>query len=244
LCTPGRAVRCAGGRPRVREAQGRRRAALRRPPARAGRGLFPGRQHERRVLRQRPLRGARRLAAAGAEAAHEAAAAGPLGRARPRRPLGPIETAKTISFHALGDTGAAKVNHFQSAKKAIENEASVADAIAADVARGGPRAPASFFHLGDVVYHFGEAQYYYDQSYEPFRGYDRPIFAIPRQPRRDGVRRRPVDAEDPPLLAFPRNFCASKPGPSPDAGTLVRSTMTQPGVYFTLDAPFVSIVGL
>ena len=41
-----------------------------------------------------------------------------------------------------------------------------------------------------------------------------------------------------------RNFCNASPEPSPDAGTLVRSTMDQPGVYFTLDAPFVSIVGL
>src|ERR1035441_876885 len=30
-----------------------------------------------------------------------------------------------------------------------------------------------------VVYYFGEGQYYYDQFYEPFRAYDRPIFAIP-----------------------------------------------------------------
>ena len=40
-------------------------------------------------------------------------------------------------------------------------------------------APAFFFHLGDVIYNFGEADYYYDQFYEPFRAYDRPIFAIP-----------------------------------------------------------------
>ena len=55
----------------------------------------------------------------------------------------------------------------------------MADAMAAD-APGRPEAgPSFFFHLGDVVYNFGEAQYYYDQFYEPFRAYDRPIFAIP-----------------------------------------------------------------
>jgi hypothetical protein len=48
----------------------------------------------------------------------------------------------------------------------------------------------------------------------------------------------------PTLAAFLTNFCAAEPGPSPDAGGLVRSVMTQPGVYFTLDAPFVSIIGL
>ena len=104
--------------------------------------------------------------------------------------------------------------------------------------------PAFFFHLGDVVYNFGEGQYYYDQFYEPFRGYDRPIFAIPGN--HDGMvfGDKPDLPRVPTLTAFLRNFCAEKPGPSPDAGALVRSTMNQPGVYFTLDAPFVSIVGL
>jgi DNA repair exonuclease SbcCD nuclease subunit len=116
--------------------------------------------------------------------------------------------------------------------------------MARDVQQGGADAPGFFFHLGDVVYNFGEGQYYYDQFYEPFRDYDRPIFAIPGN--HDGMVFG--DSPDTPsvatLTAFLRNFCADSPGPSPDAGGLVRSTMTQPGVYFTLDAPFVSIVGL
>ena len=132
----------------------------------------------------------------------------------------------------------------QTAAEAIAIEASVADAMARDVQAGGPTGPAFFFHLGDVVYNFGEGQYYYDQFYEPFRAYDRPIFAIPGN--HDGIVFGP-DTEVPQiptLTAFLRNFCAEKPGASPDAGALVRSTMDQPGVYFTLDAPFVSIVGL
>jgi hypothetical protein len=158
--------------------------------------------------------------------------------------LDPIVAAKRISFHSVGDTGAAKVNRTQSAGQAIANEASVADAMARDVQQGGDAAPAFFFHLGDVVYNFGEGQYYYDQFYEPFRDYDRPIFAIPGN--HDGAVFG--DAPDVPkvetLTAFLRNFCAATPGPSGDAASLVRSAMTQPGVYFTLDAPFVSIVGL
>jgi hypothetical protein len=158
--------------------------------------------------------------------------------------LAPIVAAKKISFHAVGDTGAAKVNAFQSAARAIAHEASVADAMANDVLTGGPTAPAFFFHLGDVVYNFGEGQYYYDQFYEPFRAYDRPIFAIPGN--HDGMVFGPSSdvPQVPTLTAFLRNFCADTPGPSPDEGTLVRSAMDQPGVYFTLDAPFVSIVGL
>jgi Calcineurin-like phosphoesterase len=158
--------------------------------------------------------------------------------------LGLITAARRISFHAVGDTGAAKVNAFQTAAQAIGNEASVADAMAADLQGDAASAPAFFFHLGDVVYNFGEAQYYYDQFYEPFRAYDRPIFAIGGN--HDGM----VFGEDseapqvPTLAAFQRNFCSPSPAPSPDAGGLMRSTMTQPGVYFALDAPFVTVIGL
>jgi hypothetical protein len=155
-----------------------------------------------------------------------------------------ITATKKISFHAVGDTGAAKVNSFQTARQALENEASVADAMARDVHAGGATGPAFFFHLGDVVYNFGEGQYYYDQFYAPFRAYDRPIFAVPGN--HDGMvfGDQPDLPRVPTLTAFLRNFCAERPGPSPDAGPIVRSTMDQPGVYFTLDAPFVSIVGL
>jgi hypothetical protein len=157
---------------------------------------------------------------------------------------GAVAAANKISFHAVGDTGAAKVNHFQTAQQAIAHEAGVADAMARDVEAGGADAPSFFFHLGDVVYNFGEGQYYYDQFYEPFRDYDRPIFAIPGN--HDGMvfGDSPDTPQVPTLTAFLRNFCAETPEPSPDAGGLVRSTMTQPGVYFTLDAPLVSIVGL
>lgn len=148
-----------------------------------------------------------------------------------------IQAARKITFHSVGDTGAAKVS-------GPGTEASVADMMVADVQAGGADAPAFFFHLGDVVYYFGESQYYYDQFYEPFRAYDRPIFAIPGN--HDGmVHGSSSNTPDiPSLQAFLHNFCAAQPGPSPDAGNLVRSVMTQPGVYFTLDAPMVSIIGL
>jgi hypothetical protein len=158
--------------------------------------------------------------------------------------LAPIVKAKKISFHAVGDTGAAKVDVAQTAGQAIANEASVADRMAEDVERGGSSGPAFFFHLGDVVYDFGEDQYYYDQFYEPFRAYDRPIFAIPGN--HDGSVFGPSKTVPavPTLTGFQTNFCATTPGPSPDAGGIFRTTMDQPGVYFTLDAPFVSIIGI
>jgi hypothetical protein len=47
-----------------------------------------------------------------------------------------------------------------------------------------------------------------------------------------------------PLATFLRNFCSPKPVVTPEAASLHRTAMTQPGVYFTLDAPFVRIIGL
>src|SRR5579875_394612 len=152
--------------------------------------------------------------------------------------LAPIVAAKRISFHSVGDTGA-------SSSRAIPKEASVADAMAAEIAAPAGVAPAFFFHLGDVIYNFGEANYYYDQFYEPFRAYDRPIFAIPGN--HDGAvtyTNGGPEPDVPTLQAFIANFCTAAPQKPQDAGGLARTTMTQPGVYFTLDAPFVSIIGL
>jgi hypothetical protein len=149
-----------------------------------------------------------------------------------------------IVFHSVGDTGAAKTGPKQSAAVSIAEEAAVADAMTNDVKSGGNTGPAFFFHLGDVIYNFGEGQYYYDQLYEPFREYDRPIFAIPGN--HDGMvfGQGSSAPQVPTLDAFLTNFCAASPGPAPDAPSIARSVMTQPAVYFTLDAPFVSIIGL
>src|ERR1700761_2414901 len=91
--------------------------------------------------------------------------------------------------------------------------------------------PSFLFHLGDIVYYFGEGSYYYDQFYEPYRNYPAPIIAIPGN--HDGV----VYAKDsaPTLEAFLRNFCAATPANLPDAGGLARTAMIQPSAYFTLD---------
>jgi hypothetical protein len=162
----------------------------------------------------------------------------------PSEVLAAINAAKKITFHAVGDTGAAKVSRSQTVATAIAHEAGVADAMAAEVQSGGVNGPAFFFNLGDVIYNFGEAHYYYDQFYEPFRDYDRPIFAIPGN--HDGMVFGSTSAtpEVPTLEAFLANFCAAAPAPSPNSGGLVRTVMTQPGVFFTLDAPYVSVIGL
>ena len=143
-----------------------------------------------------------------------------------------ITQAGQIVFHSVGDTGSVVGPATQSL---------VADKMVSDFTEANPAdVPSFFFHLGDVVYYFGEATYYYDQFYEPYRDYPAPILAIAGN--HDGV----VYASDPEatLEAFLRNFCSSEPMQSPDSGGLLRTTITQPGVYFTFDAPFVRILGL
>ncbi len=143
-----------------------------------------------------------------------------------------IQQAGQIVFHSVGDTGSVEGPTTQSL---------VADKMVGDFTEANAAAVPSFlFHLGDVVYYFGEASYYYDQFFEPYRDYPAPIIAIPGN--HDGV----VYASDPePTLdAFLRNFCAASAAQSPDSGGLLRTTMIQPGVYFTFEAPFVRILGL
>ena len=152
--------------------------------------------------------------------------------------LAPVLAGNQIAFHVVGDTGASSTGE-------ITTEASVADAMVGDLKGATADAPAFFFHLGDVIYNFGEAEYYYDQFYEPFREYDRPIFSIAGN--HDGAvtyTNGGAKPDVPSLQAFIANFCTAAPQKPQDAGGLARTTMTQPGIYFTLDAPFVSIIGL
>jgi Calcineurin-like phosphoesterase len=138
-----------------------------------------------------------------------------------------IESAGKITFHTVGDTGGVHNPQFQFA---------VADAMADDLSSGA----CFWYHLGDVVYYFGQDQYYFEQFYDPYRNYNAPIFAIPGN--HDGVVYKGEIAES--LDAFVANFCTGQPARSSDSQGAVRTTMNQPGVYFTLNAPFARFIGL
>jgi hypothetical protein len=145
-----------------------------------------------------------------------------------------IQNAGKIVFHSVGDTGGVKEPSHQFA---------VADAMAADIGTEtyADGRPAFFYHLGDVVYYFGQERYYYDQFYDPYRDYAGPIFAIPGN--HDGVlfKSEPVAYS---LQPFYENFCSQAPTNDPSAKGFARTTMTEPGVYFTMNAPFLKIIGL
>jgi hypothetical protein len=147
-----------------------------------------------------------------------------------------ITAAGKIIFHSLGDSGASNAGKYP-------KELRVADQVTLDSASSDETNRAAFlYHLGDVVYNFGEARYYYDQFYDPFRNYPAPIFAIPGN--HDSFIVPGTKPADAPLTTFQRNFCSTQTVITPEAGSLHRTAMTQPGVYFTLDAPFVRIIGL
>lgn len=150
----------------------------------------------------------------------------------PASAIAAIQEAGQLVFHAVGDTGGVVK---------AEPQLAVADTMAADL-NGKTYAtglPAFFFHLGDVVYYFGQQEYYPEQFYDPYRNYNGPIFAIPGN--HDGVlyKNEPVPYS---LSAFIDNFCAATPAIG--ASGFARTTMTQPGAYFVFTAPFVRVIGL
>src|ERR1700722_3200010 len=147
-----------------------------------------------------------------------------------------IKKAGSIVFHAAGDSGATTSKKYQS-------EITVADQMTTDaLTKEVDDRPSFLLHLGDVVYDFGQADYYYDQFYDPFRNYPAPIFAIPGN--HDSFIVPGTAKANEPLVTFARNFCSSTVVITPEAKSLSRTAMTQPGVYYALDVPFVRIICL
>jgi hypothetical protein len=144
-----------------------------------------------------------------------------------------IQASGSIVFHTVGDTGGIK----EPSKQFAVADAMVSDLQAKTYKNG---LAAFFYHLGDVVYYLGQERYYYDQFYDPYRDYDAPIFAIPGN--HDGMVSPSLKLKT--LDGFYQNFCTKTSGHNSEAQGFARTTMTQPGVYFTLNAPLVKIIGL
>jgi Calcineurin-like phosphoesterase len=147
--------------------------------------------------------------------------------------IGEIEQLGELRFHALGDSGA---THGDDAEL-------VSEEMTSDYKPGaGALNPAFLFHLGDIVYGPGKAAHYVDRFYNPYRHYPGKIIAIPGN--HDGE--TTVAQDQPSLKDFLANFCAETAVVPPDASSsgIFRQTMTQPGAYWLLDAPFVRILGL
>src|SRR5579872_1178904 len=147
-----------------------------------------------------------------------------------------IESWGTICFHATGDTGNEKSDW----------PTYVSEAMSKDYDPAKPAtSPAFFLHLGDVNYYDNTDQGYHAQFYVPYTKYPGKIVAIPGN--HDGELfkgKNTPTGQKTTLEAFMNNFCLPKPSVPPAAGTIYREMVAQPGVYWVLDTPFVSIVGL
>ncbi|TDE11288.1 metallophosphoesterase family protein [Dyadobacter psychrotolerans] len=142
---------------------------------------------------------------------------------------------KKLVFQMVGDTGSIRSPDFQQLvagqmKKQYDEE----------IAQ--PDKPAFLFHLGDVVYNFGEAEKYSRQFFEPYDDYPGLIFAIPGNHDSDVNPDNPVPYKS--LDAFTRVFCSTESLPVPFSGKTDRKSMIQPNVYWTLETPLANIIGL
>lgn len=137
-----------------------------------------------------------------------------------------------LVFHVVGDTGGVKEGSFQAAVAAQMKE----DLNAPEDAR-----PRFFYHLGDVVYFNGEIGDYYSQFYEPYDHYDAPILAIPGNHDGDPNEANPQSSS---LDGWVEYFMTAEPHIDPISGDAPRVTLSLPFVYWTLDAPFATIIGM
>jgi hypothetical protein len=143
------------------------------------------------------------------------------------------EQAGKLVFHCVGDSGGIHGTATQEAiAEAMENQINAA---------GDGAKPAFYYNLGDVVYFNGQSQLYKTEFYEPYQYYRALIFAIPGNHDGDThTQRGDLPDTEPSLFGFMQNFCAA----APEHVSPYRMSMTQPYVYWTLDAPFVTIIGL
>jgi hypothetical protein len=148
-----------------------------------------------------------------------------------------INANKRMVFHTVGDTGGVNTTTYQQ-QVATYMELDFAD----DDEKGAN--PAFFYHLGDVVYYDGEVKNYYWEFYEPYNHYPAPILAIPGNHDGDIDPNDEFNKPSDSLKGFVRNFCAQAAVHLPEASDAPRDAMTQPNVYWTLNTPLATIIGL
>ncbi|MDB5013403.1 MAG: metallophosphoesterase [Daejeonella sp.] len=147
----------------------------------------------------------------------------------------PEISSQKLVFHLVGDTGSVVDPSYQKYVVREMNTHFSKDKLTADQ-------PAFLYHVGDVVYNFGEAEHYYQQFFNPYRNYPKPIFAIAGN--HDGdvnfIRENPPKS----LEAFTNVFCDIQQRDLDLAGDSGRKSMIQPNVYWTLVTPLANFIGL
>lgn len=140
-----------------------------------------------------------------------------------------------MSFHMVGDTGSPRYSAFQSR---------VAAALAKQVngQAGASEKPAFLFHLGDLVYNYGEANGYPQQFFGLYEDYPAPIFAIAGN--HDGEVNPDSAFVYESLDAFMDVFCDTYRRKVSFSGGSDRPSMVQPNVYWMLETPLARFIAL
>lgn len=146
----------------------------------------------------------------------------------PRVKLRPGE----MVFNVVGDTGSAKDLSFQRllALQLVKQ------------ARSADSPPQFLYHLGDIVYDHGEEHEYPAQFFRPFEDYPGPIFSIPGN--HDAEINPLSDTAYDSLSAYRKVFCDSRQRDVPFSDGSTRKSMIQPNIYWTLNTPLATIIGL
>jgi hypothetical protein len=161
-----------------------------------------------------------------------------LGHVEPAGQPGAAVARGSYTCYLLGDVGG--IENPEPQRRVVRAMCALSGDAARYDARRGPCGETLFTYIvGDVVYNHGVRSEYLPQFYAPYAQYQRPILAIPGN--HDGD----LTAESSESLdGFIANFCAPVQGPAEDAGAFHRLAMDQPNVYWTLEAPWLRIVGL
>ena len=148
-----------------------------------------------------------------------------------------IKASGRMVFHTVGDTGGVNTTTYQ-------QQVATYMELDLDPGQAGRPAPSFFYHLGDVVYYDGEVINYYWEFYEPYLHYPGPIVAIPGNHDGDVDPNDQFHQPSDSLKGFVRNFCSQAAVHLPEASDAPRDAMTQPNVYWTLNTPLATIIGL
>ncbi|MGY0037396.1 metallophosphoesterase family protein [Pedobacter sp. NJ-S-72] len=138
-------------------------------------------------------------------------------------------------FQVAGDTGGLKSPTFQ---KLIAEEMGKQYHQAKNPADQ----PLFLYHVGDIVYHFGEADQYERQFFTPYKDYPSPIYAIAGNHDSDVNPNTKTPYSS--LYPFTSVFCGKVPRLVPFGTKLNRMSGIQPHVYWTLQTPLANIIGL
>jgi hypothetical protein len=142
-----------------------------------------------------------------------------------------IAQANAMTFHVVGDSGGVQDGEFQT---------NVAEQMIDHLNNGKAPKPLFCYHVGDVVYFTGMHDDYYAQFYEPYAHYEAPIFAIPGN--HDGEVDDPTAQTS--LDGWVDYFMQAHPDVDPISKDAPRVQMSLPNVYWTLQTPMATIVGM